>query len=82
MEPITAGAKSSQSKLDIPASYYYDKKLSEKSISFLTRRMFMIFNHEHIVAKRRKNFNLLLAQLPQYRSVEPLLRNFQMEYAL
>lgn len=66
--------KNVQCKPDIPASYYYNEKMSEKEMSPLTKYMLRAFDPEYIVAKRRKNFKTLLHTLSQYEYVKPLLK--------
>jgi dTDP-4-amino-4,6-dideoxygalactose transaminase len=71
---IHSNVEDSLFKPDIPTSYYYDEKLSEKKISFLTKHMLKSFNTEHVIARRRKNFSTLLALLSQCGNVELLFK--------
>jgi dTDP-4-amino-4,6-dideoxygalactose transaminase len=47
----------------IPSNYYYDEKMSDKSISIMTRRILERLNSEEIIKRRRDNYTHLLTLL-------------------
>jgi len=57
---------------DMPSSYYYDEKLSDKAVSIITRRMFESFNVSEIVERHRNNFKRYLNLLSNCELIRPL----------
>jgi dTDP-4-amino-4,6-dideoxygalactose transaminase len=66
--------KSAQDKPDIPRNYYYDSELTEKRISYITKRMLRTFNVENIVQRRRENFITYLTLLSHLDDIEPIFK--------
>lgn len=61
-----------QKRPDIPQSYYYDNKYTNKNISSLTQRLIKTFEPTEIREKRRRNFKALSAEFAPYSDVTPL----------
>lgn len=59
---------------DMPSSYYYDEKLSNRKISKITEHMLRTFDVSEIVSKRRANFCKYLELLSGVKGVEPLYK--------
>ena len=57
---------------DMPPSYYYDEKLSNRKISKITGRMLRTFDISEIISKRRANFCKYLELLSGVKGIEPL----------
>jgi perosamine synthetase len=49
--------------LEMPSSYYYDEKMSDKAMTIMTRRILERLNSEEIIKRRRDNYTHLLTLL-------------------
>lgn len=57
---------------DMPASYYYDEKLSSKEMSRITKYLLVRLDIPDIIAKRRRNFKKYLSLLLKVKAIQPL----------
>ena len=57
---------------DIPGSYYYDERLSNKAMSKLAKQMLQSFNVEQIITRRRENFSYFLNLVDGLQNISPL----------
>jgi len=57
---------------DMPSSFYYDQRLSNRDISGITERMLRTFDPGEIISKRRQNFIRYLELLSSNEDLSPL----------
>jgi hypothetical protein len=63
-----------QAQKDMPHSYYYSNKYSNKNISSFTRHLIKTYAPMDIVLKRRQNYKTLGALLENYPGITPLYK--------
>lgn len=57
---------------DIPENYYYDDRISNKSMSSLTKKLIRSFDVDQIIARRRENFIYFLNLVDGVKNISPL----------
>jgi hypothetical protein len=67
-----AGLNTPRPYPDMPANYYYNRNLSERRISPLSRRLISCFEGEQIRQRRRDNYQCLNELLPSIPGIERL----------
>jgi len=60
---------------EMPASYYYDYRLTNRAISAISKRAIERCDATAIVKRRRKNFNLYLSLISGTHAIKPLFKN-------
>lgn len=65
---------SEDTRPDMLPGMYYDDKLNNQCLSFISKLMLPLFDAKHIVTKRRENYNLMLSLFQLNNSIEPLFK--------